>query len=194
MLFSPVPVLFIPLFPLYCFVLLCLVSFSLLTAFPLKIVFLRLCSKLRQLPEWYQVLPFCHVSPPVPPSLSWLWALWVLCDQFFLFFFSPTGGGCLPFFCLLPVLYFSSSLTWVSCFLSVFISLSQWLQPPVQSPTSWCLFLLLWMESPRFLDENMPKAVWPSEIKVVDEVNWISDESFDSSWALIRSVFRPLLL
>lgn len=113
MLFSPVPVLFIPLFPLYCFVLLCLVSFSLLTAFPLKIVFLRLCSKLRQLPEWYQVLPFCHVSPPVPPSLSWLWALWVLCDQFFLFFFPlqvavacPSSVFCLS--CIFPLLWHES--------------------------------------------------------------------------------------
>lgn len=131
MLFSPVPVLFIPLFPLYCFVLFCLVGFSLLTAFPLKIVFLRLCSKLRQLPEWYQVLPFCHVSLPVPPSLSWLWALWVLCDQFFLFFFFPYRWR-------FPALLLSSACLVFSLFsdTSLLLSFSLYLFIPVTSASS----------------------------------------------------------
>lgn len=76
--------------------------------------------------SWYTFcapIPFYCVSLPVPPLLSQLHVLQVLCDQFLFFSSSPLCRGCLLFFCACLVSAFSSNISFLLYFTFFFFIL-----------------------------------------------------------------------
>lgn len=135
MVFSPVPVLFIPLiYFLYISLFCCASQDFFADCFPFEIFLPEIVLKAEVVTWTLPVSFLCHVSLPVPPSFSWPCALQVLCNQFF-FFFSLLGGGCLSFFCACLLFSLSSDISFLLYFILMSVhpsDFSLWfsLQPP----------------------------------------------------------------
>ena len=113
MLFSPVPVLSIPLIYFLCIALYSYASQDFFVdCFPFE-NFLPETVLKAEVVTWTLPVSFLyHVLLPVPPSFSCLCALQWLCDKFF-FFFSFSGGGCWSFFCACLLFSLSSDISFL---------------------------------------------------------------------------------
>lgn len=157
MVFSPVPVLFIPLIYFLCIALFCSASQDFFVdCFPFENFLPEIVLK-AEVVTWTLPVSFLyHVSLPVPPSFSWLCALQLFCDQFF-FFFSLSGGGCLFFFCACVLFSLSSDISFLLYFILLSLHPSDFSLWFSLQPSDIVLFIFEW-DLPYPWMKNMPEA------------------------------------